>query len=286
MVTYSPMRVILNLVLLLGVALSAFGQSDLQKLVDTEHLFAQVAAESGTKRAFLEFLADDAVVFVPDRVNGKEYWTARQPSPSLLSWAPNYADISSSGILGYTTGNWEFRPKGKDDTPAAFGEFITVWLRRPNGKYRFVVDIGVNHAKPAKYSTEWTTSSVTVKDPNEKNTSPADVSNGFLQTAGQSGMAKAYSLFGADEIRMYREEKLPVIGKKAVLASLRDSKATVAFAKRSTFFGSGDISYNLGTYTMSNGGKVIEKGNSMQIWKLIRGKWQIVLDILKPVPAK
>lgn len=280
------MRVILIFVLFLLFVSPAFGQSDLQKLVDTEHLFAQVAAESGTKPAFLEFLADDAVVFVPDRANGKGYWTARQPSPSLLSWAPNYADISSSGILGYTTGNWEFRPKGKDDTPAAFGEFITIWLRRPNGKYRFVVDIGVNHAKPAKYSTEWTTSNETVKDRNEKNTSPADVAHGFLQTAGESGMAKAYSLFGADEIRMYREEKLPIIGKKAVLASLRDSKATVAFAKRSIFFGSGDISYNLGTYTMSNGGKVIEKGNSMQIWKLIRGKWQIVLDILKPVPAK
>ena len=286
MVTYSPMRVILNLVLLLGVALSAFGQSDLQKLVDTEHLFAQVAAESGTKRAFLEFLADDAVVFVPDRVNGKEYWTARQPSPSLLSWAPNYADISSSGILGYTTGNWEFRPKGKDDTPAAFGEFITVWLRRPNGTYKFIVDIGVSHDRPVKYATEWTTSDEKIKDLNANNSSPADVSNGFLQTAEQAGPAKAYSLFGASELRMFREGKAPIIGLKEVLKSLRGSKSTVLFARKSTFFGSGDISYNLGTYTLSEGGKAIEKGNSMQIWKVIRGNWRIVLDILKPVPTK
>ena len=272
--------------LIVAASFQCFGQSDLQKLVDTEHLFAQVATESGTKRAFLDFMADDAVIFTPDRTNGKEYWTERQPSSSLLSWAPNYADISSNGIIGYTTGNWEFRNAAKDEKPAAFGDFITVWLRRPNGKYRFVVDIGVAHEKPAKYSTQWVTSTETVKDPNLKNSSPADVSNGFLQTAGQDGLAKAYGLFAADDIRMYREGKMPILGKKAALAAMRGDRTTVAFAKRSTFFGSADISYNLGTYTISRGNKVVEKGNSMQVWKLLHGKWQIVLDILKPVPAK
>ena len=263
-----------------------FAQGDIQKLVDTEHAFAQFAEENGTKKAFLAFLADDGLVFVPERTNGVEYWTARAPNASLLSWAPNYADISSNGILGYTTGNWEFRPKGKMDSPSAFGEFITLWLRRPNGTYKFIVDIGVNHDRPVKYATEWTTSDEKIKDLNANNSSPADVSNGFLQTAEQVGLAKAYSLFGASELRMFREGKAPIIGLKEVLKSLRGSKSTVLFARKSTFFGSGDISYNLGTYTLSEGGKAIQKGNSMQIWKVIRGNWRIVLDILKPVPTK
>ena len=266
--------------------ISVIGQSDIQKVIDTEHSFAKLATEQGTRAAFLANMADDALVFNPDRIVAKPFWTARPTSPSLLSWAPNYADVSSNGMIGYTTGNWEFRPKGKEDTPTAFGEFITIWLRYPDGKYKFVVDIGVGHDKPAKYSNDWRTSIEKVKDANEKNTSPADIANGFLQTAGSDGMGKAYSLYASDEIHVFRENKEPVIGKKAVLASQKGNKALVAFAKRSTFFGSGDISYNLGTYTMSKGDKVVEKGNSMQIWKLTKGKWQIVLDILKPVPAK
>ena len=226
------------------------------------------------------------MVFVPDRTNGKEYWTARAPNASLLSWAPNYVDISSNGILGYTTGNWEFRPKGRTDAPTGFGEFITIWLRQPNGKYKFIVDIGVSHDKPAKYSTEWATSAEKIKDPNANNSTPADVSNGFLQTAEEAGLAKAYGTFGANDIRMFREGKPPILGLKEVLKSLRSSKASVRFARKSTFFGSGDISYNLGTYVISQDRKVIENGNSLQIWKLIRGHWRIALDILKPVPPK
>src|SRR4051812_25322054 len=103
--------------LLLSIALAPLihAQSDLQKMIESEHGFAQIAAEKGTKAAFLANMADDALVFGPDRQRAKEVWTARKENPALLSWAPNYADISANGLLGYTTGNWEFRPKGKDD---------------------------------------------------------------------------------------------------------------------------------------------------------------------------
>src|SRR5258708_11449173 len=173
------MKTINVLIAILALSMIGSAQSDLQKLVDTEHIFARMAAEKGTKAAFLANFTDDALVFNPDKLNAKEFWTARTPNASLLSWAPNYADISANGIMGYTTGNWEFRPKGKDDTPTAFGDFITVWVRQPDGKYKFVIDIGVGHAKPEKYSTEWVTSPLKVKDQNEKGSSAADAANGF-----------------------------------------------------------------------------------------------------------
>ena len=144
------MRWICAFVAVLFAFVPLFAQSDLQKLVDAEHAFAKLAEEKGTKAAFLANLTDDALVFVPEKINAKEFWTARAASASLLSWAPNYADISANGIMGYTTGNWEFRPKGKGDTPTAFGDFITVWVRQPDGSYKWVIDIGVGHAKPEK----------------------------------------------------------------------------------------------------------------------------------------
>lgn len=261
-----------------------FGQSDLQKLVDTEHAFAQFASEKGTKAAFLEYIAVDGLLFLPDKINGKTYWNGRGESTGLLSWAPNYADISANGIIGYTTGNWEYRPKGKDGEPTGFGEFITVWLRQPDGKYKFVVDIGVGHPRPEKYSTEWVTSPEKAKDPNEKNSSAADSANGFYTTMTTRGIGKAYAAYAVDDMRAFREDKAPFIGKKSLMSMLKKEKATYSLAKRSSFFGSADIAYNTNTYTKTVGGKLVEKGNTMQIWKLIAGRWRIVLDIFKPVP--
>ncbi len=278
------MRIKCVVLFILLVAGTVSAQTDLQKLVDTEHSFARHAAELGTKSAFLEYLADDGLVFVPDRVNGKTFWNGRDPSASLLSWAPNYADISANGLLGYTTGNWEYRPKGKDDQPVAFGEFITVWLRQADGRYKFVIDIGISHAKPEKYSTEWNISLLKTKDLNEKNSSAADAATGFYIAMAGKSVRKAYEMYAADEVRSFREEKAPTLGKKSLLSAVKNDKATYSLGRRSSFFGSANIAYNTSAYTRIVGGKIVEKGNTMQIWKLIDGRWRIVLDIFKPVP--
>src|ERR1043166_776999 len=83
-------------------------------LVEMEHAFAKAAATKGTRDAFLEFLADDGIIFQPAPVNGKKYWTERQPRKGLLSWEPAFGAVSGAGDLGYTTGPWEFRPNGPD----------------------------------------------------------------------------------------------------------------------------------------------------------------------------
>src|SRR5216684_2628916 len=63
-------------------------------LVEMEHAFAKAAATKGTRDAFLEFLADDGIIFQPGPVNGKKFWTERQPRKGLLSWEPVFADVS------------------------------------------------------------------------------------------------------------------------------------------------------------------------------------------------
>src|SRR5438270_5693753 len=125
-------KAFIALFFILTFVLMGCAQADLQRVVETEQAFARMAADKGTKAAFLANMTDDAVVFNPEKVNAKASWSARAngtPGVPLLSWAPNYADISSDATLGYTTGNWEWRAKGKDDNPSAFGDFITVWLR-------------------------------------------------------------------------------------------------------------------------------------------------------------
>src|SRR4051794_32833163 len=116
-------------------------------LVEMEHAFAKAAAAKGTRDAFIEFLADDGIIFQPGPVNGKKFWTERQPRKGLLSWEPVFADVSRAGDLGYTTGPWEFRPNGPDDQPAAFGQYFTIWKKQSGGDWKAVLDRGVSTEK-------------------------------------------------------------------------------------------------------------------------------------------
>src|SRR5881409_3349983 len=105
-------------------------------LVQMEHDFAKAAATKGTRDAFLEFLADDGIIFQPGPVNGKQFWQARTTRKGLLSWEPIFADVSLAGDMGYTTGPYEFRPNGADDKPTAFGQYFTIWKKQTDGSWK------------------------------------------------------------------------------------------------------------------------------------------------------
>jgi hypothetical protein len=259
--------------------------ADLQKIVETERAFARYAAEKGTKASFLEFAADDGVMFAPNAVNAKNYWNARGEWEGLLAWQPDFADVSSNGVLGYTAGPWEYRPKGKTGAPVAFGHFITLWQKQANGNYRWVLDTSVSHSKVQVEGVEWQFPfDAGAGDSSSKNSSAGDVATAFFEVAAQKGIGKAYKTFVADDVRLYRENKLPIVGKDNALSEIKKEKSSVVFAKRSTFFGSADLAYVTNTYTLTKPDKTTEKGNFVQIWKLRGGKWQIVLDLFNPIP--
>lgn len=276
------------LFLVVFLSFNVFGQmnKDLQVVVETEKAFARTAAEKDTKSAFLEFAAPDGIMFYPTAVNAITYWKSRGESKGLLSWQPSFADVSSNGILGWTTGPWEYRPKGKTDAPVAFGEFVTLWQKQPDGKFKFVLDLGISHEKAPVDGIEWKSPSDAGKSSNEQKSSAGETANAFFQTANNGQLSKAYKTFAADDIRVLREGKMPFPGKDNFLSELRKDKINVAFAKRSTFFNAAELAYIFNTYTLTRADKTTEKGNFVQIWKLRGGKWQIVLDIFSPIPEK
>src|SRR3954449_2738641 len=133
----------LGIVSLVAAQKESIRMTNRRALVQMERDFARTAATKGTRDAFLEFLADDGVLFQPGPVNGKKFWTERQPRKGLLSWEPVFADISRAGDLGYTTGPWEFRANGPDDQPVAFGQYFTIWKKQADGGWKAVLDRGV-----------------------------------------------------------------------------------------------------------------------------------------------
>lgn len=199
----------MKILLILITAFCAAGvcaqsKTDLEKIVETEKAFAKFAAEKGIKPAFLEFLADDGIMFLPAATNGKESWRARPESPALLSWYPVYADVSSNGVLGYTTGPGEYRPQGKSDTTVFYSEYVTVWRRQPDGNYKAVFDVGISHDKPLSSEPTWTSPKKAEKFSEETKPIAANAMSSFFDTAMTGGLSKAYKNFAATDARFLR----------------------------------------------------------------------------------
>jgi len=258
-------------------------------LVQAERDFATAAAARGTRDAFLEFLADDGILFQPGPVNGKKFWTERQPRKGLLSWEPIFADVSRAGDLGYTTGPWEFRPNGPDDKPVAFGQYFTIWKKQADGSWKFVLDRGVVSEKPfaskilqfplhdeestseAKFNVE---EGRALLRKLEKDFSDQSVTNGL----------PAFDAYLAEDVRLLRENTAPVLGKNEALnlvsARMGRLSWTPAVADISA---SGDLGYTYGVFEFKSGAAVVEHGSYVRVWKK-QGKWRVVVDVMSPDP--
>lgn len=268
-------------------------QADLDSLVAAERAFSKTSEEQGTKAAFLANLADDSILFRPGPVLARP-WTEERPAPpGLLTWFPVKADIARSGDLGYTTGPWEARPKGKDDTNVLHGNYVTVWKKRADGTWKLVTDIGNVNPKPTAAATE-----ALRLDPAEvsarggaKSTEAAEASllaadRAFGGEAKSKGIPAGYAALLTDDARILRNGAFPMVGKDAIRGYLTERKGAMTWEpSKAGTSGAGDFGYTYGTYEETAEGNLREKGHYLRIWKKQGGDaWKLVLDITNPLP--
>ena len=267
---------------------STFAQANLEQLLAAEKEFVQSAAAKGIKTAFLEVLASDSIIFHPEAVNGREYWTKRQDPPtSVLIREPTFGDISYNGMLGYTMGNWRRYPKGKSEVFADFGQYVTVWEKRNN---RFVasLDIGIRHERLPDAETgddDEEERRDRTSDPNIRGWSPADASLNFLRISmGRGRLGAAYKEFADGDIRLLIEREAPIIGKKRVVRAT-SRYLSMEFPKKVALFEAADMAYTWNACQYANSSEGTEQGNCLHIWKLRKDKWRIVLAVFARVDS-
>ena len=109
--------------------------------VAAEIAFARLAQDKGQWTAFRETAADDAVMFVPQRVLAQDWLKGKADPAQAVNWQPHAVYISCDGNSGATTGAWQ---KGTET-----GYFTTVWRRDPRkGEMRWVLDHGADLTAP------------------------------------------------------------------------------------------------------------------------------------------
>ena len=66
---------------------------------------------------------------------------ASKPKDEKLSWKPDFVDVSASGDLAYTYGQYTYSYTDSTGTIVeSEGVFHTVWKRQADGSWRFVWD--------------------------------------------------------------------------------------------------------------------------------------------------
>ncbi|RJG54977.1 hypothetical protein D0Z70_11170 [Sphingobium terrigena] len=115
-------------------------QPDPSSVIAAEIAFSRLAQEKGQWTAFRATAAEDAVMFVPQRVLAKDWLKGRADPVAPVKWSPSIVYVSCDGNLAASTGNWT-RPDG------AVGYFTTIWRRDKKGAWKWIADHGDTLAK-------------------------------------------------------------------------------------------------------------------------------------------
>ena len=279
-----PTRSVLLSVFLLTAFLRAQAPGP-GSVFQAELAFARMAEHRGIRAAFLAWLAEDAVVFTPRMVPGREHY-GRQADPGYLAWYPEAQGISASGDLAWSFGPWTYRPS-RGEAVRAQGHFLSLWRKQADGRWRVQADIGVPHRapeSPIEPLASWDAPSgwrAALKGTDAVSTlrrKEADLSKAW---AAQGGLALRPEL--SAEARLLRPGRLPMTGEAEIRRALEASGPSGPWEPaRLEVAASGDLGWACGETQPDGQGATT---SFLRIWRLDAGAWKVLFDVRLPHPA-
>ncbi len=272
----------------------------LMSVVESERAFARKSLEVGSRAAFMMFFTDDAIVFRPHPVKYKEVIKnaapLKNPLETTLEWEPIWAEVSSDGDLGYTTGPSVWTDHTPAKRPTYYGFYFSFWKKQPTGEWKVVFDVGTE--LPGPYG-----GSRVVRSPasgkraaqlpklsiQEQQSGLMDAERNFQASIQKNGIHSALGEFVDNDARVYRQKSFPIVGFDSIrvyfsrnpyLSSWEPARCEVAT--------SGDLGYSYGSYTNgSSAGVPAEKGYFLHGWKRdVTNRWKLVAEITSPLPPE
>ena len=159
MKSFLPILVVVLLVATVAVPVSrppvsAATKATVETLKQLEGEFMKAAANKGSK-GYMSYYADDSVEvpngapLISGKVNIAQGMGFLDDPNNRLEWTPIGGDISASGDLGYTYGNYEFHSKDKDGkVHIEYGKYASIWKLQKDGSWKVVLDMGNSSPAP------------------------------------------------------------------------------------------------------------------------------------------
>ena len=265
------------LILLAAYSIQAASQSNIQQLISAEKEFASYSVANNTRAAFLKFLDSAGVVFENGKpVNGIATWSKRDVRPGVLNWHPQYAEISASGNLGYTTGPWTFQPRTVTDTIVARGQYATIWHIDKTGNWKFIVDLGVN-GLPATDTTEVekinvekiSASSIDLK-------SMVKAEDDFTRLFYRDKLL-AYARYNSEHSILNRNGQLPATNVNEQEITIKNTPSEIKYhVDHSGIATSGDMGFIYGTTVNKD-----KTDNYLRVWRKEKQGWKIAMEVVR-----
>lgn len=262
----------------------------LQAMADTEREFARTAKVKGIRDSFLDFFADDAIAFAPEPTSSRAR-LLKQPvrpfSVHELLWEPRFGDVAASGELGWLTGPSTFIDHESADQKPHYGNYLSVWRKQPDGRWRVFIDIGIPTPAEVSFAPGFTRMPLSGRYAGNEGKDAATQSlreaDGQLNGAiAASGAGKAYADRLTSASRLHRAGVLPLVGSKSIVEWLDAHAFGLATnASGAEAAASGDFGYTYGTYTIAAAAP--QSGAYVRVWtRDAAGKWLIAADVAEP----
>lgn len=270
---------------LLALALAACAHAPVTpeapaSLAAAETEFGRHSVREDMRVAFLANFADDGVFVRGGWRVSNDFLRDRPAPPIVLDWHPQYVEAASSGDMGLSTGPWTITSKKDPSAAATHGQYVSVWKREGQGRWKVAVDLGIGHPQQALWAA-----------PLEAHTAPtaaassgdlADAESRFSADSLAHGARAAYRSAGAEDMRFYRQGHAPVKGREAALAApaMVDDKLSWSVERTETAR-SGDFGYARGHYAAAaTPGK--PAGWYLRVWRREASGWRVVMDVTNP----
>lgn len=258
------------------------------KVVEAEESFNKLVAKKGMKEAFLAVADQEGIVFRPGPVKITDFYSNIDKQPGLLQWTPKFARTSHNGDLAFTAGPYVYI-NGKTDDDKVYGDYVSIWRGDGEGKYKLLVDLGIQHPEPEQQEL------IDFKEPDvsKKPSANKDPFNGktiiintdkvLNQTLGMSAMG-AYKEFLSPEARYYFPGFEPITGTDKILKFLNNQAISITAENISGSRSiSNDLAYTYGRARITKG-NIVSNYHYVRIWEVDAAhKWNVLLEIFAAV---
>ena len=259
------------------ISLQAISQHSIDSMLQAEKNFAQSSLVAGMNEAFLKFLDSAAVVFDQGKpVNGIEFYKSKGRANGILSWEPEFAEISSGNDFGYTTGPWEYYANNLKEQPLAGGQFITVWHLNSKGEWKFLIDFGISYNHERKPDPLKKVHAAKNEKENGGENSLKQVEEEFIDTYKDHGK-EAYAEFLSSQSRLNYKGFLPATDKPQRKALLDSLPANINY----TILGLGTSPMNDLGYTYGSAIVDGKQDGYLRIWRKESTGWKIAVEVLR-----
>lgn len=270
-----------------GIAL-AQKTAQVKEVLNAEKDYNKVLSQKGIRDGNLAVIDPEAIVFKPELVSAKTFYTNSPKAAGKLTTVPKIARISANGDMAFSAGTYTLKENGTDD--AEYGEYLSIWRADLYGQLKLLFNINMQHPEPEKQQI------VDFKDPTIVATriNNKDPFNGrniiittdkLFNTSLNFSSMSAYKEFLTLDGRYYFPGFEPVIGQDKVLQFVGNQAISIEAlntgAGRSI---SSDLAYSYGKAKIKKG-EITNNYNYIRIWEPDRSthKWNILAEIFSPI---